>query len=100
MSTLDLKKKHYYNKLSTLDFCVQCEKANGCYIVSVATIELLISLLEHALESDASMVGELTASVQFILSEVFACYQQWQKSELESFENLGRLLLCRQFSYY
>ena len=61
----------------------------GSFHVTVATIELLIALLEHSIENDSLLTKHLYQAVEFILVAVFASYQEWQRNDMESWDDIG-----------
>ncbi|CAK8673992.1 unnamed protein product [Clavelina lepadiformis] len=79
----------------------ECEKVNGSFDITVATIDFMIILLEYSLNHDEKMSSYLSISVEFILTEVFGSYQMWHSNDSTSWGNIGvrclelcHLILC------
>ena len=82
------------NTLSVVQSFLQTERANGCFFVTVATIELVISLLQYSFSHNEKMLSELSNAVVFFLTEIFSSYHQWQKLHVESWDNIGKFIFC------
>nr|CAB3264507.1 nucleoporin NUP188 homolog [Phallusia mammillata] len=64
------------------------ERVNNTYLVTMATVDLMTSLLEHSMESEDKITECIAVTVNFVMKEVFCCLLKWQRNE-DLWDNIG-----------
>lgn len=73
-------------------FLLQHERLVGRYPLTTATISLLETLLQTAIDFDLDdVITRLQSSVELVAKEIFTSFIDWIRNDVESWESIGKM---------